>query len=316
MIVWLFVFLLVVATASGFVQPQKWSRMVTWLLDLPSNFRFHLLVASWVLALAAAAEGNAAATFIALVCAAANLATILVLYSRRKSAPFEMRTLSVHFMNLNERNNRMKRVAREIRSVAPDVVALAEIDAAGLAELRLRLPEYRYHIVREIGPRTAGIAMLSKIAPKSMRLVDTEQGGSPLAVGVFEIDGRLRTVIAAHPMPPSRLTWFEARNAYLERLAEMVRTLSGEVILVGDINAAPWSRYVAAFLERSSLRDTRIGFGVLPTWPAALGPLGVPIDHAFISRGLRTVIRRVHGRAGSDHRGISVVVGWEREGRG
>ena len=58
---------------------------------------------------------------------------------------------------------------------------------------------------------------------------------------------------------------------------------------------------------RGIARDQSLGFAVwpVPTWPAAAGRFGVPIDHVLVRGGPRLVSIAPWGaELGSDHRGL------------
>ena len=110
-------------------------------------------------------------------------------------------------------------------------------------------------------------------------------------------------------MPPHHPSWFPRRDAYLRKLAEVVRREEGEVIVVGDFNLTPWAAQFPAFLDASGLHDSRTGFGLQTSWPAPMPPLlRIPIDHCFVSDGVTVTSRCVLGRTGSDHLPIVVDV--------
>ena len=74
------------------------------------------------------------------------------------------------------------------------------------------------------------------------------------------------------------------------------------LVVAGDFNAAPWSLRM-----RRIEREQELGFPrwPVPTWPAAAGPLGVPIDHVLVRDGAGIVRLAPWGAdLGSNHRGL------------
>lgn len=103
------------------------------------------------------------------------------------------------------------------------------------------------------------------------------------------------------------------RDRQLLAVAELARQApNGRVLLIGDLNATPWSPGFRAMLEASGLRDTApmLGLaGLAPTWPSWLpGWLGLNIDHALIGRGLTLRQRGLVDDPASDHRALWVEV--------
>jgi endonuclease/exonuclease/phosphatase (EEP) superfamily protein YafD len=76
--------------------------------------------------------------------------------------------------------------------------------------------------------------------------------------------------------------------------------------MTGDFNAAPWDPVVKSVARFSGLRHPRAW---LPTWPVALGPLGLQIDHLLVSKDLRVErIATVPDALGSNHRALRATV--------
>jgi endonuclease/exonuclease/phosphatase (EEP) superfamily protein YafD len=70
-------------------------------------------------------------------------------------------------------------------------------------------------------------------------------------------------------------------------------------LVVGDLNATPWS---SAF---KGLGLKRAG-DLTGTWPAALGAFGLPLDHVLVSTHWSVAAAHVHGGLGSDHLALIV----------
>lgn len=78
------------------------------------------------------------------------------------------------------------------------------------------------------------------------------------------------------------------------------------MIVMGDLNATPWSRPFAWLRERTGLCDSRAGFGIQASFPAASALLRIPIDHLLASCPIGVRERRIGRDVGSDH--LPVVV--------
>ncbi|NET13198.1 MAG: endonuclease/exonuclease/phosphatase family protein, partial [Okeania sp. SIO1H6] len=91
--------------------------------------------------------------------------------------------------------------------------------------------------------------------------------------------------------------------------------LNHPVILAGDLNITMWSPDYHKLEQETGLRNSRLGFGIIPTWPARFNNsvllyilsrfFQIPIDHCLISSEIKVV--NVNTRAnsglnlGSDH---------------
>jgi endonuclease/exonuclease/phosphatase (EEP) superfamily protein YafD len=88
------------------------------------------------------------------------------------------------------------------------------------------------------------------------------------------------------------------------------------VIVIGDLNATPWSYAFSRLLRDADLIDSTRGFGVQPTWRTRYGPVGgmpawplqIPIDHCLHSAGLATIAREIGPACGSNHFPLLVVL--------
>ncbi len=95
--------------------------------------------------------------------------------------------------------------------------------------------------------------------------------------------------------------------------ARVAAEVPGPVVLVGDLNTAPWSRAVRDFLQTSGMQDSSLSLGLTPTWPAYLPPpLRIPLDQCYTGNGCRAVRKETGPFIGSDHLPLLVEVCPER----
>ena len=127
------------------------------------------------------------------------------------------------------------------------------------------------------------------------------------------------TITLTHPERPGRPARMRARRIALERIADS--RVEGHWLVIGDLNSTSTSPLFGQLLDRTGLRDSRVGFGRQPTWgfgERIPGPIPLPlptwarpsvaIDHALHSDGLRVLDRRTLYVPGSDHRAVSVTL--------
>jgi endonuclease/exonuclease/phosphatase (EEP) superfamily protein YafD len=97
-------------------------------------------------------------------------------------------------------------------------------------------------------------------------------------------------------------------TAYIQQQQQQQKSL----IFLGDLNLTPWSPYYSRLIRNTGLHNTRLGFGIEPSWiePATHVHLPnwvttlvkIPIDHIFVSQDLKVVDCQTIKTANSDHR--------------
>jgi endonuclease/exonuclease/phosphatase (EEP) superfamily protein YafD len=290
---WTAALLLAFATAMALVP-------LPWPMSLAEHFHLHYLAAAAVAALVAAALRQVTLADTCAVIALVNL--VVIAPYLRAGAPVAASgatPVRVLLLNVHTASMQHAQVRQLIDDVAPDVVALVEVDRRWLDALEPSLRDYRGRLEKprddNFGialyhrqPLLAGeIAAIGTSLPSVVARLDT--GGAPLAV------------ILTHPIPPVDVATDRANRAQLDAIGDRAGATSGARIVLGDFNATPWSRPFARLVARSGLRDSRDGFGVGASFPAALGALGIPIDHALVSAEVAVTARRIERDVGSDH---------------
>ncbi len=210
--------------------------------------------------------------------------------------PAELRVL--FFNALGENAAYGDRIVSAILNESPDVVAIAEPEAIYPALARLRA---HFDFVSPCTFETCPLLVAARRQPlRFWRLSLNPAWENRYAVAELETGtGKGVFLAAGHLMKPWLVGLAEVE---LARLKSQYDWLPGPVVAVGDFNAAPWSRPMQELLTHTGLRALR---RPVPTWPAAFGPLGVPIDHVLVHEGARVVHARPFGGAlNSNHRGI------------
>lgn len=194
-----------------------------------------------------------------------------------------------------------------LHDAGADIVVLVEVDARWASALR-SLEGWPH---RALAPRDDrfGLAVLSRWPVRT--LSEPEPGRGPgrfLPVEVATPDGPLR-VVAVHAFPPISAWGVEARSADLATVARRAAALPAPVVVAGDLNAVPWAGALAPLTD-AGLVDGGRGYGLSATWPAFLGPLGIPIDHVMVSPEVGVTRWEVGRDVGSDHLPVRVRLAW------
>jgi endonuclease/exonuclease/phosphatase (EEP) superfamily protein YafD len=212
-------------------------------------------------------------------------------------------------LNLNANNTRVELVVAAIEAEDPDLLVLIEVTPewwqALSAEFQQRYP-YR---ASEVDAGVFGIALLSRLPFASHDLYHFGTFGRPaIAAQICPPSAQASTeirclqLLAIHPDPPLTRTMAQSRDAQFEEVGEYLRDVTqARRIVMGDMNATPWSPVLRNFMDQNALRDSALGRGVHPTWFSHWLPFGIPIDHILHSDGVVILARRVGPDVGSDH---------------
>lgn len=237
-----------------------------------------------------------------------------------------LKVLSVNLWHIAPR--RAATVAALIDSGA-DVIGLVEMTAEWRRSLQPVIDRYPYRVdcfAQEPDCET----MLLSNWPIERPIAGRIWKSNPIVAGgdILWQDRRL-TILVTHLTRPlvrkEESRWYDAAAAdpadYLEasvpfnrqatqagRLARFLNGQAPDLVLLGDMNAVPWSRVQRAFRARTGL-DNRAGWAA--TWPAQLPwPLRLPLDHV-LARGRAVVSGFAAGtRIDSDHLPVLAEIGW------
>lgn len=271
-----------------------------WLLELTTHFRLQYLVLLTVLAalLAIGRRFKPAAVFF--VAAVLN-AIVLAPWLLADPAPSPTGTpFRVMILNVNTENAQTERVFDEIRRVKPDVLLLMEVDNRWLHALR-ELTNSLPHTVLAPREDNFGIALFSRHSLASSDVVEIGEAGVPSIVSVAEAGGQKMFLVGTHPLPPGNPDNAKLRNEQLEKLAGVVLGQKLPAVVMGDLNAAPWSPHFRKLEQSASLRNTSRGTSWRPTWPTWFPPLWIPLDHCLVSPELAVASHSIGNKVGSDH---------------
>lgn len=290
---------------------------VSWLADLTSHFRAPLfataaglgcLALAWLIA--SRGRRGLVAAVAAVVATWINGAALAPYWlpatsgpTARAAAPGSpdarpvVRAVS---LNVEFRNPATDRAVAYLRASAADIVAVLEVDATWAAALTALHDTYPHRRV-VAGRSFEGLALLARWPLRDVAVVDFGSGGMPSIVATVATAGGDLTVIVTHPRPPLTPALDAALRSHLGAIGRRAAASTGPCLVMGDLNATPWSAAFGALLAGSGLRDTAVGRGVQPTWNARLPTLRIPIDHLLVSADVEVLDRRTGPDVGSDH---------------
>lgn len=278
-----------------------------WLIDIFSNFKFQYLVVSVILVLPTIlfVKKKLAALIMLGACIVWNLYYIVPYYikSENLSSTKEAKITSINLLSSNYEDDL---VLDYIKQEDPDILILMELTPNWIVKLSPIIEKYEF---KEIVPRSDnfGIALLSKYKMRST--IDYfELNNKPSIVSDLKIDNRNFSIIATHPIPPINQETFENRNKQLANIIRKRPQFSENLILAGDFNTSSFSSHFNQLIK-NDLKDSRIGFGLLPTWPASFKVFQTTLDHFLVSDHLNVIERNTGPNIGSDHLPINLIIG-------
>ncbi len=193
-----------------------------------------------------------------------------------------------------------------LASQPADVVVLQEVSTGLSAMLRNLRNIYPHQIIvvddassdSEINRSLEGLAVLSRYPVLEHEVLRPADGVDPALIARLSIVGADDPwLVALHPWDPLTPANLTARDRYLAEIVEATTRLDGPIIIAGDFNATPYTPAFQAILKATHTTT----FTDFPaTFPAALGPLGIPIDHVLVG-GIRLANLETLPSIGSDH---------------
>lgn len=306
---WFLMVVVSVATTLGFLG-EVW-----WVFDLFAHFRLHYVVVLLAVVVVAALRRRGWLATAALPALAVNAALVLPLWTGGVSPDPEravagrLRVVQYNVLTSNRQTTPL--LAWVVRQNA-DLIVLQEVNSAWITAARVALPGY---------------AMLDNAAPQRNNFgmvmfarADLVVDDAAIAwdgVGVPRLEATVRVggadgeggtavrVFGVHTLPPVGAHYAGTRDAQLRELEDRVNDAGAHVVVIGDLNATPWSAPYRRLMQNTPLRSVAAGRGPRGTWPAGAGSwLGIPLDHVLFGPGLAALDHRLAPASSSDHRGV------------
>lgn len=285
----------VVIVALGSFVGKSW-----WFFDLASHFQLQYGSALVVFGVLLLALRRWFLSLVAFALLGAEMWLIVPLYARPSDAAGNGPVLKVMSLNVWAGNRDYQRVVDFIRQENPDVAVLVEVDERWREPLEALKPEWPYAEMT-LGGGHLGVALLSRL-PLDRAGVEFLSDGVPVVAARTSVDGSPVTLFGVHLDRPISPAGRKQQTQQLEELAKRLDRESTAIVILGDFNATSWSLPFAEFVPRAGVRDSRMGFGIQPSWPSFLPEIcRIPIDHCLVSPDVSVLQRRLGPNVGSDH---------------
>jgi endonuclease/exonuclease/phosphatase (EEP) superfamily protein YafD len=148
---------------------------------------------------------------------------------------------------------------------------------------------------------TLGVAFLSRVPFAQVETVMPGGRGRRYLHAEIDWQGQRVTIVGIHPLPPMTGEWAASRNGEIALMGQVANATTQPFILLGDLNASPWSTPMRQLMATTELRYAMQGYGVWPTWHLAGPILGAPLDYILVSPQWTVADYREGGDIGSDH---------------
>jgi endonuclease/exonuclease/phosphatase (EEP) superfamily protein YafD len=289
--------LLCLATALALLAPLGWP------FELFAHFRVQYAVAAMLLAAWFIWRRRRWAVVLALALAAwhawpgAERLLAAPMTARCEGPAFSVVTANVQFSNDDH-----TAFLAWLDAHPADLVVVQEVTEAWARSLVPRPAYPHYELLSREDPY--GIAVLSRWPLESVSQVDLAGDGLPSLAGVAQVNGEPVRFVALHTHWPVLPELARARDTSLRAAAELVRSATIPVVLLGDLNLTPDAPAFHRLLDESGLQDVMEGRGWRPTWRAGFWPFALRIDHVLASPGLCVEQAEVGPDVGSDHRPV------------
>lgn len=295
-ILWALAALVAAMTVLAFADRLDLGGRPGWVFDLLSHWPRHLAFAGLVIGAVAIWRRAHRAGVTALAAAAINIALLIGAggFATPQPAPEGARIIRVVSANVHGSMEALARVASLSREYDADLVAVYEApDALTTADVGGLFPGLPVSVLPS--QRANGWLLIR-------RSLVAARGAGVGGVAMFEgshgvlIHGVLGPVqfVTTHPPSPGDPGLMRDRDQQLAAAGAYVDA-SRPFVIAGDFNSTPWGR------AYNAVPGTRAGDPRFEgTFPALLGPLGLPIDHIRFG-GLILTDYRVGPDIGSDH---------------
>lgn len=272
-----------------------------WFIDILSNFKLQLVIFLLLLfVLNIFLQKSRAIGIILLILIFWNVSFISSLYYPSKFIEInKLKGVSMASVNLLSSNNEFGNVIDFIEKNDPDILILLEYNPKWESELSSITNRYSF-IKKEVRNDNFGIGFFSKIESKTS-ILRFDHNKIPSIRADLEINKKPITIVATHPFPPVGQKRFESRNFHLKTIGKRRNEFSENLIIIGDLNTSSFSQHFKTLIQETRLRDSRNGFGILPTWPSNFKLLQTTLDHFLVSENISVVSRNIGKNLGSDH---------------
>jgi len=217
-----------------------------------------------------------------------------------KKTGSEYSDFSVAHFNVKENNKRIGRVAANALETNADFISFQELKTATLDSIDMTLKKTYPYSISDLSIPGFGMAVYSKYPIRESEVII--QRDFPVLYGVIQIKNRHVHFISATTSTPTTEKGYSNQLKQFKLIAEYSNAVDSALVVMGDMNAVPWSTQIIAFLKSTDLLDSRKDLS--GTFPAQSVFVKIPIDYIFHSPELYCSGFSTTGTTSSNHLGI------------
>lgn len=217
---------------------------------------------------------------------------------------------SVLHFNVKENNKKIATVAEAALASNADIVSMQELKENSFAIVDPLMREKYQYVLNDLTSPGFGMAIYSKYPIEKTAVIKSHD--FPLLTGNIVLKKGTVSFIAATTSTPTNEKDYDKQLKQFKFIAEQANTIDGALIVLGDMNAVPWSEQVETLLKTTRLKDSRKDLSA--TYPAQ-SPLQIPIDYIFHSQELSCEQFKTQGGTTSNHLGIIGYYNFKTQGK-
>jgi endonuclease/exonuclease/phosphatase (EEP) superfamily protein YafD len=293
---WTLTGLIAAMTVLAFADRLDLGGRTGWVFDLLSHWPRHLALAGLIVSVMAFWRRAHTTGVTALAAASINIALLIGVggHASPQSAPEGARLIRIVSANVHSSMEALEKLADLSHDYGADIVAAYEVpDALTPADMARLFPALPTRVLPSARDNGWPLIRRSALAARDMRVGATMMFDGSHGVIISGDLGNVQ-IVTIHPPSPGDPGLMRDRDQQLAAAGASIDQ-ARPFIVAGDFNSTPWGRAYA------SVPGVRAGDPRFEgTFPAVLGPLGLPIDHIRFG-GLVLTDYRVGPDIGSDH---------------
>jgi len=277
-----------------------------WIAELATSVRVDLLLSSLVLAVLAIIARSVVGVGFAALALIVNAVVLVPLYMDEPVAAAGAGRVLIAHVNMQHHYGDFEDVRRSLDDRRPDVLVMLEPSRGWLRKISPNPIGYRVYVRSGLpGPRV--LVFASERVSNVDFPADPKLPSASVTFDV-ELDEVPVHVLAVHTVAPSTPGDRRVRDEELAAASNWARRHTNPKVVLGDLNATPWSSVLQRLEDSADLLNSAYGYGVQATWPTLAGPLGIPIDQLLYSGDLTVTDRETGPNYGSAHRSLWVTI--------
>lgn len=207
---------------------------------------------------------------------------------------------SVAHYNVKENNKKIMSVVKNAVESDADIISFQELRDVLLSSIDSVIVQSHPYSISDLSIPGYGMAVYSKYPIQNSEVIINKN--FPVLYGVLQVKNRYVHFISATTATPTNEKDYIAQMQQFKLMAEYSNRVDSPLIVMGDMNAVPWSTQITEFLKNTDLKDSRKDLS--GTFPSQSLFVKIPIDYIFHSPELFCEAFKTTGNTSSNHLGI------------